>query len=1183
MEAVYLPVSCYSLSPACNGNLTQCLLSPNNTIPLKIVLLFLCCSLLTTPMLAQWEYQNTGITNNLRGIYFLDETTGFAVGDAFAPSEAPILKTVDGGMNWILKPSDTPNPLRDVAFNTNVKGFACGFYGTLVKSNDTGETWEQVNLQSALDVNFRALDFPTKEVGYVAGSGGVFLKTTDVGVTWDSLNTGFSHDLLDIEFFTNDTGFATGSIGFSNGVILRTYDGGMSWESVYTSSQAIPALLITKNYKIYAGGGTSPNGGHEFILQSLDGGDTWEEIYTGPPGRTIRRGDFTTNTLIWFVDDAGSIIKTKDGGETWVVDDLNPSGLSSIFFTEEDTGYVAGGLGSIFKFTPCPVPLDVLAKIDGAKTVCHGISKNYSIAPISGANSYEWTVPPDASYVFLSGDTAIKVTFGVMSGLIKVVAGADCDTSISEAYITVIPPLQVAGSINGSADFCAGDTASYYISPIPDAITYTWTVPADASIVAQFDTMIVVAFGNTSGTISVTASDDCDQTSTSIPVTLQEALGTIGTISGDSTSCLFGLGSYLINSVANAFSYNWSLPAGASVIYSQGDTFVVVQFDTTGGDIGVTANGFCDTLSTFFTVDITGQLVLIDSLIGDTAVCEGTTHVYEINTIDGATSYQWTVPDDATILSGQGDTLIAVLFGSSSGEITIVASAADCNTYEASLYVQVTQLLSAPDDITGVTALCSGDTSLYIVSEVAGAESYLWEVPAGAILLAGQGQTLISVLFGDTSGNVVFSAISSCDTVTSTLFVFVEPPVPPIQAIIGDSTLCAGDTSVYYIPSVPGVDYSWAVPLDATIIATSGDTSITVVFGNNTGNITVFGGSVCAFQDTSLTVIVAEQPVSLTPIAGESTVCNGDTATYAIAGIPGFSYSWSVPADATIFSMQGDTMITVQFGNTSGDITVVAGSNCTSLDTFLSVVVISDATSLFSILGDTLVCSGDTANYSVAPVDGFSFSWSVPSDATIIASSGDTAITVVFGNTTGLITLSASGLCASPDTSLLVTVVAFPPVPVITFVDNNLISSEPEGNQWFYDGSPIAGATGQSYTPLVNGTYSVVVTYPPGCSTASDTFVVLSVSMQTIQAGQNIVVAPNPFDTYTMLQFTDHYQMHNGTLMILDMQGKQVSVMHQLNGTSIKIFRNGLPDGVYFFRLTDPDNNTLVTGKLFIQ
>lgn len=101
-------------------------------------------------------------------------------------------------------------------------------------------------------------------------------------------------------------------------------------------------------------------------------------------------------------------------------------------------------------------------------------------------------------------------------------------------------------------------------------------------------------------------------------------------------------------------------------------------------------------------------------------------------------------------------------------------------------------------------------------------------------------------------------------------------------------------------------------------------------------------------------------------------------------------------------------------------------------------------------------------------------------------------------------------------------------------------------------GTEIAGATGQSYTPLINGTYSVAVTYPPGCSTVSDTFVVISVHDGTIPANANAVIAPNPFDANTMLQLADNYQLVNSTLIILDARGKQVSAMHQLYGNSIK-------------------------------
>ena len=58
---------------------------------------------------------------------------------------------------------------------------------------------------------------------------------------------------------------------------------------------------------------------------------------------------------------------------------------------------------------------------------------------------------------------------------------------------------------------------------------------------------------------------------------------------------------------------------------------------------------------------------------GPSQVCIGATGViYHISQVQGAISYQWTVPQGATITSGQGDTLIVVDFGTaSSGDITV--------------------------------------------------------------------------------------------------------------------------------------------------------------------------------------------------------------------------------------------------------------------------------------------------------------------------------------------------------------------------------------------------------------------------------------------------------------------------------------------------------------------------------
>ncbi len=1236
-------------------------LYPDNINVLKKLYLISLIILFSSTVFSQWVPQSTGINNNLRGVFVLNETTGFAVGEAFPPGFAPILKTTDGGAHWVMKSSGTAYPLRDIAFNNNVKGFACGLYGTLLKSTDAGDTWGTVDINT--DAGFRAIDFPTKEVGYVAGEAGVFLKTINVGVSWDSLNAGVTQDLLDIEFLNNDTGYATGSNGFSNGIIIRTHDGGASWQTVYTCPQAIPAIAVTDDNTIFAGGGTTPNGGHEFIIRSLDGGNTWEEVFTGSSGHSIRRGTFTTPIAGWFVDDAGAVIRTKNGGNTWSVSNVSTMGLNGVFFTASDTGYAVGAQGSIYKFVPCSEPLVPLGEITGASTLCFGTTNTYSVAPVSGANTYQWQVPSDASIIYSQGDTLIAVTFGSTSGNVTVIAGADCDTSIALLEVNVVPPLAASSAITGAADFCYGDTVMYSVSSIQNALSYEWSVPSDAQVITQTDTMIMVAMGSTSGMVAMKAADNCDTILISLPVFAHTSLPPINLITGDTAVCLNGLSSYQVPAVADAISYDWTIPSGASIVFSAGDTMIVVQFDSTSGNVAVTANGYCDSVSAILPVNVVGQYITLDTLAGPATACQGQPVTYGIAPVPDAISYDWSVPDDATILSGQGDTSIIVSFGASSGTVSITAGKSDCDAAIASLFVNVTPSLQDPEDVIGVTSLCSGDSAEFIVSSVTGADSYSWQLPEGCSIIANIGDTLIAVIFGDSSGYVTFSASSVCETVTSSLYVTVHPGVPPIKPIIGDTIVCTGDTATYNIASVDGVDYSWTVPFDATIIASKGDTSITVKFGTSSDGILVIAGSACALQDTLLPVQVVAF-TSLPAINGDTLVCGGDTATYTIPAMEGLHYSWIVPDDATIISSQGDTLITVEFGNASGSITVIGESACTAQDTSLDIIVhsfppvnpiegdtvvcigtsatytiaaaegveyvwtVPSGTQIVSSQGDTsitvqfgdtggeikvtaintcstqdttltvivvsdlpiqsitgpaIICTGDTATYSIGAVAGFNHTWTVPADAVIISSSGDTSITVIFGSTSDVISVTSTGACITQDTSLSVTVVEYPPIPIISFVDNNLVSSAPAGNQWYFFGSVIPGATGQTYTPIQNGTYSVIVTYPPGCATESDTFEVISVSADIPSILNTAVISPNPFESFTTLSLINNYYLHNCSLVIQDIQGKIVATMDHLSGSSVRIFRDALPEGIYYFRLTDEQQMLITTGKLIIQ
>src|SRR5262245_17253015 len=63
----------------------------------------------TNPEPDNWRLQSTGITNNLKCIFFIDALTGFAVGNSYPADSNKIIKTTDGGINWLNKQTSVPS------------------------------------------------------------------------------------------------------------------------------------------------------------------------------------------------------------------------------------------------------------------------------------------------------------------------------------------------------------------------------------------------------------------------------------------------------------------------------------------------------------------------------------------------------------------------------------------------------------------------------------------------------------------------------------------------------------------------------------------------------------------------------------------------------------------------------------------------------------------------------------------------------------------------------------------------------------------------------------------------------------------------------------------------------------------------------------------------------------------
>jgi photosystem II stability/assembly factor-like uncharacterized protein len=150
----------------------------------------------------------------------VDAETGYAVGDYNT-----ILKTTNGGGNWVSRPAGTTQ-LYGVHFPRNVQtGYAVGYNGTILKTTNGGEAW--VFLSSGTTFALYSVHFPSDDqTGYAVGEGGTVLKTTDGGVNWTNRATPASNILYSVQFpFDASTGYAVGA----SGIIMKTTDGGASF------------------------------------------------------------------------------------------------------------------------------------------------------------------------------------------------------------------------------------------------------------------------------------------------------------------------------------------------------------------------------------------------------------------------------------------------------------------------------------------------------------------------------------------------------------------------------------------------------------------------------------------------------------------------------------------------------------------------------------------------------------------------------------------------------------------------------------------------------------------------------------------------------------------------------------------------------------------------------------------
>ena len=834
-----------------------------------------------------------------------------------------------------------------------------------------------------------------------------------------------------------------------------------------------------------------------------------------------------------------------------------------------------------------PVPT-----ITGPATVCATCVNNVYTTE-AGMTGYNWTVSAGNTISLGAGTYSVTVcwnTPGAQTISVNYTNGNSCTAATATVKNVTVNALPIP-TISGPATACAVSTGNVYVTT--SGLTgYIWDIPTGGgTIMSGQGTYSVTVTWSVQGaqTIRVNynnANGCAAATPTAFPVTVNNAVTPI--VTGPVTACNGSTGN-VYSTTAGMTNYIWQItPAGSYTITAGGtatSNTVTITWNTIGSQTVCVdyTNGVCTAPTPGGCLPVAVTAIPTPTITGPSAVCVNSTNNVYI-TQSGMTGYSWTLSSGGSITSGASTNTIAVTWSTTGNKTVCVnyINANGCTALAAGCYNVTVNALPAPT-ITGAATACAGTSVVYTTQP--GMTNYVWTVSAGGIVTSG-GTSISSTITvtwttpGLNAVTVNYTNANGCTAATAVSFPVTINPTPT-PTIGSNNTPCVGSTGNQYYTQSGMTGYIWVVSTGGNIASGQGTNAIIVTWtgvGAQWVSVNYANANGCMAPSASVyNLFVNPLPNAAGAITGTATLCAGTNGiAYSCAEITNAtSYTWTLPAGATIATGAGTKSITVNFSASavSGNI-IVAGTNSCGNGTAspaFAVTVNPLPAAAGTIIGPASVCVGATGvAYSVPTIaNATTYVWTVPAGATITSGATTRNIVVTYGPTagTGVITVKGTNSCGDGVVSpnLNVTMNAIPSSPVVTVAGNVLTSSATTGNQWYYEGNPIAGATNQTYTVIHNTGYYWCVVTTSGCSSPVSNKVWVVVTGQQDLQGTNFSVYPVPNDGRFNVSITTPSQ-ENFSIEVFNQLGAKIYELGnvQVNGTFEKqIDLRPVANGVY--------------------
>ncbi|MFZ5941413.1 MAG: PKD-like domain-containing protein [Bacteroidota bacterium] len=759
------------------------------------------------------------------------------------------------------------------------------------------------------------------------------------------------------------------------------------------------------------------------------------DICTGDNTQIEVSSDVTGATFTWTVSDpdgAGAVAGTNVGPNTGITiqDNLVNAGTTTItvVYHITPTGPAPTFITGVTQDVTVHVyPKPQALPVNNAPRICNGSSTNIYLDSDVAGTTFTWTVNDPTGGA--SGATASGAPRAIGQTIAQTLVNSGT-TPVTIGYV-ITPTGPAAGS-------CAGDavTVNVIVDPTPVAAisnlrpeicSETETeINLSASVVGTtFDWHVADPKGTGAFDDSGVIGDKIEQTlvnPTQTPVTITyeilltgpgvtacpgvtiyedvqvDPLPNTTAITGVDTVCELTPNLFFSVTLTNDSYYEWHLPAslgtrtfGGSGLNSSG---MVITAANIPGPAYVTdslwvfeTNQYSCTNDTIYHPLTLIPYPAVSTITGDAAVCAQTVHTYSVPNNPGST-YQWTVPVGAGVVTDPTLNQVDVLYGLLGGQIRVrETTAGGCVTNHTPLTITLSQLpvstLNADQ-----TAICNGETVTFTAGPAAQL-NYEFFLNGVSVQSGASNIYTNNTLVNDDQVTVNVTSTAGCEKMSPVVQITVNPnPTVTLASSDADNIICNGESVTFEATSATASTYNFfrngvsvkngAQNFWTTTTLASGDAVYVEV-------LSAFG---CA--GTSATIVTAVNPLPSVNISGDNTVCPGFAAPLGVTLTTG-----SVPFDVTIDNGIG----LVSFPATPGTYNVSPGvtttyrissvtdaNGCVSTApsariTGTATVTIRDTVRIITDPHDGEVCESVDTSFTVSAVgDGLLYQWQYTDD-----------------------------------------------------------------------------------------------------------------------------------------------------------------------------------------------------------